>query len=288
MTTTRRHGQGKTALAFFVLAFGLALSGCGSDDPPKDPNRFINACLDLDQKVAEVIANCRKVLDEDITTPSQRAAAHNRLGFAALLQAEHEAAIVEFERSLALATSLASSHMGIGWAELRLYQPDRAKAAFDRALTSDPKLISAYEGRGIVHLVGQDYGAAIADLTRFLQAHPRSTRALNNRGDAYFAAGQPHSALADYDALIAIVDVAQPDLFLTRAEILAALGRRTDPARDWISALEAKGAGQVSAWQKRMQSHGGHYEGPIDGQLSPTTRRALAACMQDKVCRLVN
>ena len=282
-TTT---GRGRTALAGFLLVT-FALAACETDDGPIATAPDIEACLDDEVPLPRVMRSCQGVLDSETVSVAERATALTRIGYGHLSQGENREAQAAFQKALDQMPSLAGAHLGLGWANLRLRDLEAARLAFDTALSLDPNLYSANEGRGIVHLVNQDFASAIADFDRVLAASPRSARALRNRGDAHFALGQHRQALADYDAVIAMVEVAQPELFLARSRTLVAMGRQSDPVADWAAALNANGPEQIGAWQKRMQGHG-LYAGPVDGEPSPATRNALAACIGDKACRRVN
>ena len=279
------YGQGSNALAVLLFGAAFLLGSCAKDAPTAlSPNPYA-ACVDLDTPVDAALAGCRELLARSDTPDVQRTTAHNRLGFDHLAHGRYAAALTEFDRSLALTPDFAGTYLGRGWARLSLYRPEQAVLDFNRSIELSPTLRSAYEGRGIARLALENCRGAIADFDLFLTETPRSTRALRNRGDCHLDVGNLSAALADYNAVIEIVEVAQPDLFLTRAKILSAMGRSSNPVQDWIADLARKDAKQTRAWQRHMTSQEGVYLGPIDGKLTPETRRALAACAADEACR---
>ena len=111
-------------------------------------------------------------------------------------------------------------------AELRRAHSEwaEARADYDRAEQLDPSLPVVNLGRGKVFFALGDFKAAKEDLDRAVTALPESTDALITRARVLEKSGDHLAAAADYARAIALVPRSEPDVYLERAQALAAAG----------------------------------------------------------------
>jgi predicted Zn-dependent protease len=101
---------------------------------------------------------------------------------------------------------------------------DMAHADFDRALALAPDLAIVDMLRGRVYLESGWPLSALACLNRFLSIHPKHVEAQIVRARIRTRLGQRLSATKDYTGAIALSTEPGPDLFIERAQALAASG----------------------------------------------------------------
>jgi tetratricopeptide (TPR) repeat protein len=146
--------------------------------------------------------------------------------------------------------------------------------------------------RADVFLAVQRPSSAVADLSAALEREPDNTFLLKNRADAYARAGMDDLAVRDYDTLLA-TDHGTPihvmfgndraKLLTKRAYSNVKLRHFDDAASDVITAISVGGIQAILRAQTMLRRNG-FAEVPLDGQDSPTLRRALAACFGLDAC----
>lgn len=122
------------------------------------------------------------------------------------LPAEKDAALVDFEKAIALADDERSRAQALRlrahlWADMRNY--DRAIADIDQAIRLDPSSPMDFGYKGDYLQAKGDPAGAIAEYTKILAEAPRLAPYLIKRAKAYSAAKDDVHALADFDAAIA-------------------------------------------------------------------------------------
>lgn len=103
-----------------------------------------------------------------------------------------------------------------------------------------------------------------------------------NRANGYAALGQYDLAIRDYDHALKL-DPTDDWTHLNRGNAYNNLGDAEAAIRDWEIAIERQGTALVIEFQTYHRARG-HYSGPITGQYTTSTRRALRACARDPEC----
>jgi tetratricopeptide (TPR) repeat protein len=101
---------------------------------------------------------------------------------------------------------------------------DAALADFERTLALDPAMDDAMLGKARVLLRGGWPHSAKAVADAYLVDHPGDAIALLTRGRAKAATGQPLAGAADLAHAAAVIKAPKPDLAIERAVMLAAAG----------------------------------------------------------------
>lgn len=102
---------------------------------------------------------------------------------------------------------------------------DAAQADFDYALTLDPKLAVVDFSKGRTFLEANWPLSAKITLDRFLAKNPNHAEALVTRARALTKLNQRLAAAEDYSRAITNTTEGRPELFLERAQVLAAEGQ---------------------------------------------------------------
>ncbi|WP_438291241.1 tetratricopeptide repeat protein [Streptomyces sp. HUAS TT7] len=111
-----------------------------------------------------------------------------------------------------------------GLAEQALGRPESARDAYDRALAGDPTSVPALTDRAVLTFEQGDPHGAVADLTAALALGGEHPDVLYNRGFALLAAGETEQALADFTRALALPGADLAGLLCRRAECLTRLG----------------------------------------------------------------
>ena len=114
----------------------------------------------------------------------------------------------------------------------------RAEEDFAKGLALEPGLRAIHLALGRLRLAAGRPADALAPLERFLRDEPDHGEARLYLARALAGAGRREDAATAY----ARADVAAPDVYLERAELLVAMGRRDDALRVLEDGLERLGA----------------------------------------------
>lgn len=148
-----------------------------------------------------------------------------------------EAALVWFERSLALNPSQPAVLADMGNALTKLGRPQAAIEAFDRALNLKPAYLPALNNRAGQRLELKDAQGALEDADRALALNPRLGSALRFRARALLMLDRLDEALKSIEAAEAS-QPDNPDNASIRAAIETAQGRFADAVASLDRALE--------------------------------------------------
>ena len=233
-----------------ALVVSTALSACAAQAP---------------NDLADAIALCERVWDDDITAPTQRACS----------QVIAQSA-VDLER--------AEAYNARGVIHRRKGRLDEAVADFNEAIQLNPTSSSTHSNRGIAYAQMGKGDLAMASFSKAIELNPKNATAYNNY--SWFL-----SKRGDYEDALAMADKALENNFRhqeyhdTKAHALMGLGRQEDAEEAFDIAASFGGADLVKAYQKTLIAKG-YDPGRSDGEFDERTKEALAACIRDN-CRLM-
>ncbi|MGI6375855.1 MAG: tetratricopeptide repeat protein [Anaerolineae bacterium] len=136
---------------------------------------------------------------------AERAADFNDVGWQALAQGDHRAAIAAFERSIKLDPS-AQAHLGLGMAYDLKGDFDQALLNLNQAIALDADNAQAYYCRGNVRGSLGDYTGALGDFGRTIALDPGHARAYLSRGATMIELGSYVRARDDLTRALALTD----------------------------------------------------------------------------------
>jgi len=172
--------------------------GGWDEDPQTSLDRaqaLARQALDLDEELAEV---------------------HFVNAFVALFRRDHEGAIRELDRALALRPSYADAHGLLSYVLYFAGRPEQARPALDRATRLNPRVPSAYlMMRGEFDLVQARYPDAIAALEQALEISPAHPRIQLLLAAAYVRADR----IADARWMIEQLTLLYPGMSLSRLPV---------------------------------------------------------------------
>jgi tetratricopeptide (TPR) repeat protein len=124
-------------------------------------------------------------------------------GLAWAKKREFSRAIVDFNEAIRRDPSDAFLALNnLGNVDEEIGEHDRAIENYGRAIALNPGYVRAYYNRAGAHYAKADYDQAIEDFGRAIQLKPNYADAFNNRGVAYLAKGAVGKAIADFGAAI--------------------------------------------------------------------------------------
>lgn len=209
------------------------------------------------EEFTQVIELCKQGLAGELKPATAEYArqllswAHNRRGESYAAQAADDAqqgahekaaeldarALADFESSIEYDPTRwkAIHNRGVSLAVAGKFEP--ALNDFDRVLELKPDYANAWFNRAEIHYERKDFEAAIKDYTESIRLKPEDAGAYSHRGHAYYADEQFRLAWADYDRAVEMSPTAET--YADRADACRNLGRWSDAARDFRSAVEA-------------------------------------------------
>ncbi|MCL2729386.1 MAG: tetratricopeptide repeat protein [Actinomycetia bacterium] len=134
----------------------------------------------------------------------------------------------------------AEAHVALGRELLWTGDDNAALVEYDRAIALDPALGSAHHERGRVLMLRGAHDDAERSLDRAVALLPRTAGVFAARGDARRLAGRPSDALADLDRAIALRP-AEPAAHAARGVCLGLLGRYDEARAAFDRALALDG-----------------------------------------------
>ncbi|MEZ4883324.1 MAG: tetratricopeptide repeat protein [Chitinophagales bacterium] len=142
-------------------------------------------------------------------------------------------AMADYNQSISLNPEYDKAYGNRGAAYFQKKQYDLAIQDFDKAIELDEKYTDALMNRAATYMTLQQFDKASEDLTTYIELKPDNfnVSAYHWRGQAFFKLQQYDKALADLNQLIAL-QPNQKAFYLTRADILQAMGRNEEAAAD--------------------------------------------------------
>ncbi|WP_118135105.1 tetratricopeptide repeat protein [Oceanicella sp. SM1341] len=158
-----------------------------------------------------------------------RAWVHQRMG-------DHDAALADYDRALAMKPADRDALFGRGGLYLRRGEAEKAVADFDAVLRHDGRDTDALYNRGLALAAAGRTADAVQDFTAVLRAHPEDAHAWLERGRAR-ARTEPQQALDDVGQAIRRAPES-PEGYVLRGQILDANGQADAANRDFLRAFE--------------------------------------------------
>jgi tetratricopeptide (TPR) repeat protein len=149
--------------------------------------------------------------------------------------------------------------------------------------TEMPIAGDAVYSRARSHAAMGDAGAALADFDRAVELAPKHPIYLNFRGEFLLGQGNASDALADFEAAMK-VDVMFFPAWVNQGRAFAAMGNVQGAVYYWENVMGVEGPRRVRWFQEHLAEHG-HYEGPVDGEITPDLVAGLEDCARDAACR---
>lgn len=131
-------------------------------------------------------------------------AAYNNRGIAYGKKGEHDRAIQDYDKAIALKLDYAEAYNNRGVDYVKKGEYARAIQDYDKAIALRLDYADAYNNRGVAYGKKGEYARAIRDFDRVIALRPNDAEAYNNRGVAYRAKGDYALAIQDYDKAIAL------------------------------------------------------------------------------------
>jgi tetratricopeptide (TPR) repeat protein len=187
-------GRFSTVFGLVVLAIVALAPVAWADD--------WDACENSNPDVS--IFGCTAIIDAGTETQSNLAIAHTNRGLAYGNKSQHDRAIKDYDKAIALNPKIekAFNNRGVIYADKG--QHDRAIKDYDKAIALNPKYVEAHYNRGNAYFKKRQFDRAIKDFDTAIALNPRFAEAHNNRGFTYSNKGQYDRAIKDYDKAIAL------------------------------------------------------------------------------------
>jgi tetratricopeptide (TPR) repeat protein/S1-C subfamily serine protease len=190
-----------------------------------------NAKSSLGNKQAAIVDYDRAIA----LNPKDSQVYYNR-GIAKSELGNNQTAITDYDRAITLNPKFALAYVGRGMAKAELGNNQAAIADYDRAIVLDPKLDRAYNNRGIAKSELGNNQAAIVDYDRAITLNPKNSQAYYNRGIAKSELGNKQAAIVDYDRVI-ILDPKYALAYYNRGNARSALGNNQTAIVDYDRAI---------------------------------------------------
>jgi tetratricopeptide (TPR) repeat protein len=137
--------------------------------------------------------------DHTLACTSNNTTAHNNLGVFLAQQGEPDAAIVQYQKALAIDPGYAMAYCNLGNAlSLKKENLAGAIAAFRKALALQPALVEARNNLGLALVKNGQAEEALAEYRKGLEINPDSAEIHNNLGNALASKTHLAEAIAQY------------------------------------------------------------------------------------------
>lgn len=192
--------------------------------------------LPLTIKQAGFWRNSLALFDRVVSVTENNYIAYNNRGLIYSQLGNHDRAIEDYGRSIAIKPEYADAFVNRGVSYGRTGRLQDALADHDRALSIRPTFAQAYNSRGVIYYQMGRAAEAVADYGKAIEINPRFAEAFSNRGIAYVCAGRPDLAVADYGEAI-IINPRYAKAYYNRGAIQAQMGRMDAAIGDFGKAL---------------------------------------------------
>jgi S1-C subfamily serine protease/tetratricopeptide (TPR) repeat protein len=158
------------------------------------------------------------------------------------------AAIIDYDRAIALDPKFPTTYNNRGNVKSDLGDNQAAIIDYDRAIALDPEYAMAYYNRGNTKFDLGDKQAAITDYDRAISINSKLANAYHNRGNAKSDLGNERSAIVDYDRAIDL-DPKSILSYINRSNAKSRLGNKQGAIADLSTAAK------LSQQQGRIDLH---------------------------------
>nr|QNO55444.1 photosystem I assembly protein Ycf3 [Methanosarcinales archaeon ANME-1 ERB7] len=180
--------------------------------------------------------DCLKFLDLFIEQEPNIAEAYNNRGNAYNGLSEHERAIEDYNKAIALNPNFAGAYNNRGVAYVRLKQHEQAIGDYDKAIALNPSYVEAYSNRGAAYYGLKQHEQAIGDYDKAIVLNPNYAEAYSNRGNTYAELNQRERAIEDYNKAIAL-NPNYAGAYSNRGNTYAELNQRERAIEDYNKAI---------------------------------------------------
>jgi tetratricopeptide (TPR) repeat protein len=156
----------------------------------------------------------------------------------------HDGAVAEVEKAIALNDRLPGAHARLGEILFAVGEIDRARTAFAQELALDPADFVSNLNLGVLAMQDQDYAAARRYFDRALQARPNDPGVRYQMANVHLASGNTDEARKVLEALIA-ESPEFAEAHATLAAVYYRMGRSADGEREHAAAkklIDQRGA----------------------------------------------
>ena len=130
--------------------------------------------------------------------PHEKARAYAQRGVAYNYKGDHDLAIVDCTKGLALNPAYANAYINRGIAYDKKDEHDLAIADYTKSLELEPNNMFAYHNRGIAYINKNDFDPAIRDFNKIRERDPANPEIHLFRGFAYSLKGEHDKAIEDF------------------------------------------------------------------------------------------
>jgi tetratricopeptide (TPR) repeat protein len=138
---------------------------------------------------------------------------HLKAGRKHFVQKEYEAALVEYNKAIQVASHSGEAYCRRGAVYRAMGQGELALADFDRAIDRDPRLAAAYLERGKLRTENGDLDGALADFQQLMIIRANDPEFYLNRGICLMKKGLSSDAATDFERVLKLTnhsDFAEP------------------------------------------------------------------------------
>ncbi len=147
-------------------------------------------------------------------------------GLARMTLGDHEGAVEDFSKTLALVPNFAGAYNSRGVARYELGDIEGALDDFDKSIKANPWLADPYVNRGHIRRELGQVADALGDYDTAIELNPFSAWSFDSRGVLKFEKGDSKGAMADFDSAVDQLKYGGPNYncLRNRAALREALG----------------------------------------------------------------
>ena len=175
--------------------------------------------------------------------------AYNNRGVTYVVKGDHDQAIQDYGKAIALNPDNAEPYCNRGIAYRKKGDHDQAIQDFDKAIDLNPDDAGAYYNRGVTYGEKGDLDRAIQDFDKAIDLKPDYAEAYNNRGVAYRKKDEHARAIQDYDKAVALKPDAA-EAYSNRGIAYGEKGDHDQAIQDYGKAIDLK-PDDAEAYQNR-------------------------------------
>jgi len=153
---------------------------------------FRRVLLWLVMVVFLILAGCK-----DKSVVHNKSVDHYNQGLGYYYKGDHDLAILEFTKAIAINPRFAMAYNNRGWEYLRKDEYDLAISDFNKSIEIKPNDAGAYLNRAAAYSKKGQHDLAISDFNKSIEINPNNARAYSDRGLACYQKGEYDKAWED-------------------------------------------------------------------------------------------